>query len=545
MARVAKPIDSLTTMTSWFRQNRAAAASFVALLALYSATAAPGVTFWDSGEFLAAIHSLGIPHPPGTPLYIIAANVWAQILAPAFGFARAVNLFSAVCAAFGCALLANLFARWMRDSYTGFGAAICAGATSTLWLSATEAEVYAPAFLVSAVLLWIGNAIEETGRRAHVILLAYVAGLGWALHLTALIALPAAVVIAAPGLRKTFRERNAAGLATGMATAAALGATVILFMYFRAGHDPAVNQGNPSSFAALSDVIARRQYGEMSLWPRQAPMFLQIGNLFLWADWQFALGLDPRQPPSVLRTPVTLIFAALGLIGAGQHRKAHRASWRAMTVLLVTASVGVALYLNLKAGPSYGIGMLAPGALHEVRERDYFFILVWVTWGTWAGVGAIGVARQLGRASSAALPLGLMVSAAPLIMNWAAVDRSRGARSNEATLFANEIFGQAPERAVVLARGDNDTYPVWYMREVEKMRPDILTVTLPMLPTRWYREELARRHGLLDAVSVRNWRGTEATLRVICERSAEQSRGVVGPLDLASRVLPPACPQSQ
>ena len=58
-------------------------------------TLAPGVTLWDSGEFLAAIHSLGIPHPPGTPLYILIAKVWSLIFGSVFGFARSINLLSA------------------------------------------------------------------------------------------------------------------------------------------------------------------------------------------------------------------------------------------------------------------------------------------------------------------------------------------------------------------------------------------------------------------------------------------------------------------
>ncbi|HEV7836530.1 MAG TPA: DUF2723 domain-containing protein, partial [Gemmatimonadaceae bacterium] len=68
----------------------------VLLLFVYMLTLAPSVTLWDSGEFLAAIHSLGIPHPPGTPLYVLLGKVWSMALGSVFGFARSINLLSAV-----------------------------------------------------------------------------------------------------------------------------------------------------------------------------------------------------------------------------------------------------------------------------------------------------------------------------------------------------------------------------------------------------------------------------------------------------------------
>jgi len=74
---------------------RAAAAVTLAVLAGYGLTLAPTVTFWDAGEFIAAAHSLGIPHPPGTPLYIFLLNVWARVV-PFATFAVATNLFSAL-----------------------------------------------------------------------------------------------------------------------------------------------------------------------------------------------------------------------------------------------------------------------------------------------------------------------------------------------------------------------------------------------------------------------------------------------------------------
>lgn len=523
---------------------RAALPTFVALFAIYSATLAPSVTFWDSGEFLAAIHSLGIPHPPGTPLYVLAANVWARVVGPITGFAYSVNLFSALCAAVGCALLANLVSRWMRDPYLGVAAAICAGGTSSLWMSATEAEVYAPAFLVSSILVWLGNNAAESRDGRYFVLLAYVAGLGWALHLTALIVLPAALLLVMSGGLQFARWRFSRAIAFA-GLAALVGATLVFFMYIRARHDPAINQGNPSSLAALSDVIARRQYDSAGLWPRQAPLYLQLGNLFEWADWQFALGLDKGQPPSWARTPVTLLFALLGVVGFMEHRKLHRQSWRAMCVLFATATVGVVLYLNLKAGPSYGVGFLPDNAPHEARERDYFFILAWATWGLWAGIGALHAARRTVSSRGLGVPVGLLVAALPLMLNWRAVDRRGAVSSREARDFGAQIFDVAPERSVVLARGDNDTYPIWYLMVVEKQRPDIVPITVPMLPTKWYREEISRRYGLLDEATVRDWAGTDATLRVICDRAGEQSRPVRGPLDTPNRSLPNSCTRAR
>ena len=74
-------------------------------------------------------------------------------------------------------------------------------------------------------------------------------------------------------------------------------ASAVVVLLVRAGHDPALNQGNPSTWSALLDVVARRQYAVAPLWPRQAPLWLQVGNLFEYADWQFALGLAPSPPP--------------------------------------------------------------------------------------------------------------------------------------------------------------------------------------------------------------------------------------------------------
>ena len=507
-------------------RHRAAAAAGATLLVIYVATLAPSVTLWDSGEFLASIHSLGIPHPPGTPLYVIVANVWTMILAPVTGFAYSVNLLSAVCTALGCAVLAGLLARWTGDGIAAYAGAVCAGLMSSLWLSANETEVYASAFLVSCILLWIGNRAGETGESRWLLAGGYVAGLAFSLHLTALLSAPAALYLAV----NRRAPRDFARRIPGMVLTFAIGASAVLFLIVRARHDPAVNQGNPSTWPALTDVIMRRQYAPAPPWPRQAPWFLQLGNLFEYADWQVALGLSPDPPPTWWRTPVSIVFGILALAGCLEHRRLNRRSWRALVILFVTTTLGVLVYLNLKAGPSYGAGFLPANAPHEARERDYFFALGFVCWGLWAGFGAVRTAAGLSRGNPArqrALAFaGALVALVPAALNWGAVNRRAEPGASEARNIATHILDTAPPHAVVLSNGDNTTYPVWYLQEVERRRRDVTLVVVPLLPASWYRAELARRNALLDSAFLGRWQGAKQVVAGICRRAAAQGRPV-------------------
>jgi hypothetical protein len=521
-------------VTSAPAPRRTGLAAGAVLFVIYAATLAPSVTFWDAGEFIAAAHALGIPHPPGTPLFIIVLSAWAKL----FGFlpfAAATNLLSAACTAAAGGLCAYWVTRRTGSSSAGFAAAIAAGATSSVWQNATETEVYAASLALSVGALVAADLAGKSGERRWLILSAYLIALAIPLHLSAIVAAPAAALLAAdqgdgrtdwsaavalsgmtvivigvsrlsllmisvgvalliiaPPLRGGATRNGVRRERSMLLAIAVLAPALLLFMLFRAQFDPAINQANPSTFDGLLYAIGREQYDLPGLWPRQAPVWLQLANWFEYADWQFALSLAPSVIPTTARILVTAAFALLGIHGASWHRRRDPRTWRALVVLFLCGTLGVIAYLNLKAGTSFGWDFVPDEALHEARDRDYFFVIGFWVWGLWAGMGGIALVERLGWRA----PLGIIVAAVPVLLNWSAVTRRTEPDASLAREVARELLDPLPPRAVLFVAGDNDTYPLWYAQEVERRRPDVTVVTLPLLGAHWYVEELERRHGL-------------------------------------------------
>ncbi len=511
------------------RLERPDVAIFLFLLVIYSVTLARGVTYWDAGEFLAAIHSLGIPHPPGTPMFILVARVWSMVAAPVLGFTIAVNAFSAICTAAAFGIVANFFWRVSGDAVAAFAAGAAAGLMSTVWLNATETEVYAFALFAAFLILWCAQQFVHTAEQRWVVLALYFCGLAWALHLTALLVVPAAAYAASTARVRPHLGHVIAGLALSI-----IGGSAVLFMLLRARHDPAINQANPATIRALIDAVQRHQYDVAPLWPRRAPLWLQFGNVFEYADWQFALGLGLAPGPTLARTGITVLYALLGIYGSARHRAIDRASWRTWLVFLVTTSIGVVLYLNLRAGASYGAGVLPPAAQHEARDRDYFFTWAFVCWGAWAGFGAVQLARAIVArrelrhlTARSIIGTAVAVAALPAVLNWAPIRHERRDEQRRADREAERMIGALPSRAVFVAMGDNDTYPLWYMQQVKRLRRDVTVVTIPLLTPQWYRAELRRRSNLLDSVYVEHWFGTQPTMDDIRARARAMQRPLV------------------
>ena len=511
---------------------RDAAVATIAVFTLYALTLAPTTAFWDTSEYITTAHILGIPHPPGNPLFVLLARSWDLLLAPLhLSVPVRINLFSAAMSALahGCwYLVMHRIASYGTTDLTlrrlSAAAAVVVSATCfTVWnQSNVNEKVYTVSLFTIALLSWIAFRWRDgTGAKNEnrLVLCAFILALSVGNHLMAF--------LAAPALGVFLLATRPASLLNVRLVAAALAAVMIglsvhLYLPLRASQDPIVNQADPrcdtmgsailsvatfgrAGCAGLSKSLAREQYGKppVKLDPVAAAdgryvlrspsmMSAQAANYLQYADWQFARSLAGNNGWfGGMRPLVSLLFAIAALYGASASWRWDRRSFIYMAILYATLSAGLTFYLNFKYGYT---SPWRDGTNTEVRERDYFFIVSFSIAGLFAGLGIAHAWNAFGsflstrarRPRLVAAPV-LVLALVPLLANW-----SWASRSNDYTArdWAYNLLMSVEPYGVLLTGGDNDTFPLWYLQEVEGIRQDVIVIVTSYLNTDWYVRQL-------------------------------------------------------
>ena len=511
------------------------------VFALYVTTLAPTTQFWDTSEYIATAHILGIPHPPGNPLFVLLARSWDVLLAPlGLSVAVRINLFSAFMSATAHALwflVVHHVLRYFGASRTfrlaGAFAAVLVSATAfTVWnQSNVNEKVYTVSLATIALLSWLMFRWQENLGKGKddnlLILMIFILALSVGNHLMAFLAAPAMLIFVLVVEPRTLLNWK---LYVVTAMVGVLGLSVHLFLPLRAALDPIINEADPTcgSFgsalasivtwgktgcAALADVLTRQQYDKPPLFPRQAPLSQQLVNYLQYFDWQWARSLAGENVLlAPARLPFTMLFTGLGLFGAVQHARRDRPSFLYVLVLFATLSLGLVWYLNFKYGYSIPSPTQDP-QLHEVRERDYFFIASFSVWALWVGLGIVALwgalAKQLGNLARGT-PL-LALALIPLALNWSWATRSYDWATRD---WAYNLLMSVEPYGILFTNGDNDTFPLWYVQEVESVRRDVTVIVTSYLNTPWYTKQLRQ----LTAPCAPGQSPEQDPTRIICQR---------------------------
>ena len=184
--------------------------SFFVPFIIYLITMAPRSSFWDCGEFIACSITLGVPHPPGSPLYLLLGNVFSYL--PFFSDMGArVNLISPIVSAFSVMFLYLIIVQLLNRlngnnldkkkliEYCAFIGALTFAVTDSHWFNAVESEVYSLSTFFTAIVVWLilkwdENAFDQNSIK-YIILISYMMGLAAGVHLLNLLAIPCIIFI--------------------------------------------------------------------------------------------------------------------------------------------------------------------------------------------------------------------------------------------------------------------------------------------------------------------------------------------------------------
>ncbi len=216
----------MTQQNQTFDRTNAIIAFFVFLGAfiVYAMTVQRTISYWDCGEFAACANILGIPHPPGTPMFLLIGRLFAMIpfvddVAYRINYLSVVS--SACTALFSYLLTVRLIEYFFSESKTepinrfiayvgGIAGAFFVTFGNTNWGNAVEAEVYGLALALTVAIIWLAIRFWEdrgTIQAAKWLILAiYLAMLGISVHMTVFLVMPVVAIFFIMNMRAVAKD---------------------------------------------------------------------------------------------------------------------------------------------------------------------------------------------------------------------------------------------------------------------------------------------------------------------------------------------------
>jgi hypothetical protein len=172
----------------------------------------------------------------------------------------------------------------------------------------------------------------------------------------------------------------------------------------------------------------------------------------------------------------------LGIIGILYHYKQTKRDAWIVTLLFLFTGLAIVVYLN-----QYPF---------QPRERDYAYVGSFYAFAIWIGIGVLALIEKLRTfipiSLAALLTTVICLIAVPGIMASEGWDDHNRSDRFTARDFAKAYLDSCEPNAILFTMGDNDTFPLWYIQEVEGYRTDIRIVNLSLLNTDWYIDQMKR-----------------------------------------------------
>ncbi|PKL81404.1 MAG: DUF2723 domain-containing protein, partial [Ignavibacteriae bacterium HGW-Ignavibacteriae-3] len=322
---------------------------------------------------------------------------------------------------------------------------------------------------------------------------------------------------------------------------AMIGSTTVAMIIIRANQETPINMNSPKTMTELNSYINREQYGDFPTFarrfanePHQIKIYSEYSSDFdfLWRYqmnhmfnrylfWNYVGRESTYQDTGVEWSDLWGIPFFIGLFGLYFHFKKD---WK-------MASVFIVMFIFLGYLTAFYQNQQEP----QPRERDYFYVGAFFVYSLWIALGMRGIIEliqekfkekpSLKPLMAGALFIGVI--GVPVNMahtNWFEHDRSKNYVPWD---YAYNLLQSVEPNAVLFTNGDNDTFPLWFLQNVEGVRRDVRVACLSLVNTGWYVKQLKNTapfgsqkvamsltDGEIDELGLQRWNPTEMSMDV-------------------------------
>lgn len=453
-------------------ENVTCASVFLFFLAVYTITLCPTVFWWDSGELIANIAVLGIPHRPSFPIYVLLGKLFSFL--PFWSFPLKVNFLSGLFASFSLAIFykiflksANLFFPEMAKKrelvlLSGFSFILVFGFTYSFWIQAVRAEVYSLNVLFFSLLLFSSILYLKEGKLKHIYLFFFLLGLGLGNHhLSLLSTIPAFLI-----LFLTFAPRSLLHLKriSFYTLFSLLGLSVYLYLPIRSLSHPALAWGEVKSISSSASSVFALD---------------TIKNLNL--EFLSDITTELSQIFSLFSDQLTFLCFAISLLGLFLLFR-HNRKILAFLLLLMIANCSVVIFMTtefISTNPDlHGYLIFSIFALAFFYGIGVFFILNEIRHSSWFDFAHHkSVIRHL------VLIVFGVISLIPMFKHYPEANLSNNRIAHN---YGLSVISDLDSNSVLFADNVNLNFILRELRYAEGIREDVTIIDRGLLSFNWY-----------------------------------------------------------
>jgi len=475
---------------------------FVSTFIILLYTSHPSIGWWDSGNYAAKAYNLGIPGPGGSILYILLGRLFTIIFffLPAIKAITLVSIvstsFAAVCFYYTLSIILSKFQTHRNEwlNIVSFITALSVPFLYSIWVEAHVSRVYTLGLLLTGIILLCAAVIwfedDERKKVKLFLLIIFILGIDFSAHRLNTPFIPVMLILLIFPLRKYIFNYKFWGV---MILVYFTSFTIHLYLLVRAQHYLPTDVVNTGTLGGLLSWLNMEMYIKesnfLNIFNRRAPLWdYQIKFMYLrYFGWNFLGKGDPNALYHIsFLLGMPLVF---GIFGFFYNIIKNFKSWILIFIIFTLYSIVLIFYSNVVEG------------FHRIREIDRLFIPSFYIFTIWVGIGIyffyniiLWILKNTNNTKRIAfyiltvisfilLPLNIVVS------NWDKCNRNKYYFPVD---FAYNILSSCEKDAVLFTNGDNDTYPLWYLQNVEGFRRDICVANLSLLNARFYLERLIK-----------------------------------------------------